>query len=188
MRPPVGSTRSPTPLVGSFSASSNTPSSPIRMGITTGSSPSPLTLHGYPHGAPNLLAPRRWTQLQDPSERALLVVRHSNFAGHFGEQSKPGSASAYTAILGDSLRFPNVADFARTLEKYPTPAVDPDPNPGDRKPGSLPLNVDLEVPTKDLLMRLLEFDPSRRLRSVRTLESIAFYKGYSFKDVKEKKV
>nr|XP_023027808.1 serine/threonine-protein kinase S6KL-like [Leptinotarsa decemlineata] len=72
--------------------------------------------------------------------------------------------------------------------KYPTPAVDPDPNPQDRKPGTLPLDVELDVASKDLLMRLLEFEPHKRLKSLRTLETIAFYKGYSFKDVREKKI
>lgn len=57
-----------------------------------------------------------------------------------------------------------------------------------KKPGSLPENVDLDVPSKDLLMRLLEIDPSKRLRSLRTLKTISFYKGYNFEAVKEKKV
>ena len=51
----------------------------------------------------------------------------------------------------------------------------------------LPENVVLDVPTKDLLLRLLEVDPTRRLRNLRTLETIAFYKNYNFKHVKEKK-
>ncbi|XP_028148616.2 serine/threonine-protein kinase S6KL isoform X1 [Diabrotica virgifera virgifera] len=72
--------------------------------------------------------------------------------------------------------------------KYPTPPVDPDPNPQDRKPGSLPEDVDLDVPCRDLLLRLLEVQPHKRLRSVRTLETIAFYKGYRFSEVKEKRV
>ncbi|KAJ8939130.1 hypothetical protein NQ318_010885 [Aromia moschata] len=73
--------------------------------------------------------------------------------------------------------------------EYPTPAVDPDPKAlADQKPGTLPSDVDVDVPSKDLLMRLLEIQPSRRLRSVRTLETIAFYKGFNFKDVMEKKI
>ncbi|GJQ88800.1 hypothetical protein Trydic_g14224, partial [Trypoxylus dichotomus] len=52
---------------------------------------------------------------------------------------------------------------------------------------SLPDGVELDLPSKDLLLRLLEIDPIRRLRSVRTLQGIAFYKGYNFEDVKRKK-
>ncbi|KAJ8931684.1 hypothetical protein NQ314_015400 [Rhamnusium bicolor] len=73
--------------------------------------------------------------------------------------------------------------------KYPTPAVDPNPNAvADQKPGTLPSGVELDLPSKDLLLRLLELQPSRRLRSIRTLETIAFYKGFSFKDVRERKI
>ncbi|XP_057661089.1 serine/threonine-protein kinase S6KL-like [Diorhabda carinulata] len=70
--------------------------------------------------------------------------------------------------------------------KYPIAAVDPDPNPQEKKPGSLPEDVDLDVQCKDLLMRLLELQPHKRLRSVRTLETIPFYKGYDFRIIKEK--
>ncbi|CAH1108502.1 unnamed protein product [Psylliodes chrysocephalus] len=72
--------------------------------------------------------------------------------------------------------------------EYPSPPVDSEPSPEERKPGSLPPNVDLDVPSRDLLLRLLQIDPKKRLRSVRTLETIAFYKGYSFLDVKEKRI
>lgn len=68
-------------------------------------------------------------------------------------------------------------------------ASDNDPKTeSTKKPGSLPEGLLLEVGVKDLLLRLLELDPSKRLRSLRTLQTIAFYKGFNFDDVKEKKV
>lgn len=57
-----------------------------------------------------------------------------------------------------------------------------------QKPGTLPTSVDLDVPSKDLLMRLLEIEPTKRLRSLRTLQTIAFYKDYNFDHVKEKMI
>lgn len=41
---------------------------------------------------------------------------------------------------------------------------------------------------RDLLNRLLDLDPQKRLRSLYALERIAMYKNYSFDDVKNKKV
>ncbi|KAK4874731.1 hypothetical protein RN001_014091 [Aquatica leii] len=49
-------------------------------------------------------------------------------------------------------------------------------------------DVFLEVPVRDLLLRLLEIDPTKRLRSIRTLQTIALYKGYNWDDVKTKKI
>lgn len=75
--------------------------------------------------------------------------------------------------------------------QYPTSAVASENDPKStisRKPGSLPDGVCLDVAVKDLLLRLLEVDPTKRLRSLRTLQTIAFYKGFDFEKVKEKKV
>lgn len=75
--------------------------------------------------------------------------------------------------------------------QYPTSAV---PSDNDamkdetKKPGSLPEGLVLDVAIKDLLLRLLEVDPTRRLRSLRTLQTIAFYKGFDFQKVRERKV
>lgn len=41
---------------------------------------------------------------------------------------------------------------------------------------------------KDLLRRLLDYDPKQRIRSMFKLQRIAFYMGYSFEDVKKKRV
>ncbi|KAG5864512.1 hypothetical protein JTB14_001896 [Gonioctena quinquepunctata] len=90
---PVGSTSSPTSLEGSFSGSSNTPSPPMRMGSTTGSTPPP---------------PRAGSYLGS----AFSVPMGSN-----PEQPKPGSASLVTDTLGDGPRSSNVADLVRTFEK-----------------------------------------------------------------------
>lgn len=57
-----------------------------------------------------------------------------------------------------------------------------------KTPPSLPHGVEMEVSAKDLLYRLLDVDPVKRLHSLRTLKNIAFYKGYSFADVYNKKV
>lgn len=41
---------------------------------------------------------------------------------------------------------------------------------------------------KDLLNRLLDYEPQDRIRSIFKLQRIAFYMGYNFDDVKKKKV
>ncbi|XP_076270437.1 ribosomal protein S6 kinase like isoform X2 [Rhynchophorus ferrugineus] len=46
-------------------------------------------------------------------------------------------------------------------------------------------NTLLNVPSRDLLLRLLDIDPKRRLRSIRKLETIAFYKGYNIEDARK---
>ncbi|KAF5282896.1 hypothetical protein FQR65_LT14173 [Abscondita terminalis] len=48
-------------------------------------------------------------------------------------------------------------------------------------------DVQVEMPPRDLLRRLLEIDPTKRLRSVRVLQTILLYKGYNWEDVKTKK-
>lgn len=48
--------------------------------------------------------------------------------------------------------------------------------------------MDLDGSARDLLQRLLQADPTKRLKSLRMLRHIAFYKGYDFEEVKEKKV
>ncbi|CAH1376084.1 unnamed protein product, partial [Tenebrio molitor] len=45
-----------------------------------------------------------------------------------------------------------------------------------------------DVGSRDLLLRLLHTQPTKRLRSLRTLQTIAFYKNFNFEDVKLKKV
>ncbi|XP_060523365.1 serine/threonine-protein kinase S6KL [Cylas formicarius] len=52
---------------------------------------------------------------------------------------------------------------------------------------SLPDDVELEAESRDLLRRLLEPVPNQRFRSVRALSTIAFYKGFKFDEVMEKK-
>lgn len=61
----------------------------------------------------------------------------------------------------------------------------------DTKTGSIKLPHEAEsLPNdcKDLLNRLLEFKPDHRIRSLFSLQRIAFYKGYNFDDVKKQKV
>lgn len=47
---------------------------------------------------------------------------------------------------------------------------------------------DCSVAARDLVGRLLEKDPRKRLRSLHSLQSIAFYMNFSFIDVRAKKV
>lgn len=46
----------------------------------------------------------------------------------------------------------------------------------------------LDMPSRDLLGRLLHIDPHQRLRSLYSLERIAMYKGYAIADVRRRKV
>ncbi|XP_017778207.1 PREDICTED: serine/threonine-protein kinase S6KL-like isoform X2 [Nicrophorus vespilloides] len=58
----------------------------------------------------------------------------------------------------------------------------------DARRAVLPTDVDLDHPSRDLLRRLLEMEPTKRLRSLRTLHTIAFYKDFSFEDVRNRKI
>ncbi|XP_066246705.1 serine/threonine-protein kinase S6KL [Euwallacea similis] len=51
----------------------------------------------------------------------------------------------------------------------------------------LPEGVFLDIPSRDLLLRLLEVQPQKRLHSVRALGTLAFYKGYDIEEVRGKK-
>lgn len=46
----------------------------------------------------------------------------------------------------------------------------------------------LPMDCRDLLLRLLEFSPERRIRSIFALQRIAFFMGFKFDDAKKKKV
>ncbi|XP_018574956.1 uncharacterized protein LOC108913815 [Anoplophora glabripennis] len=75
-----------------------------------------------------------------------------------------------------------------TEGNFPNSAVDPDSKViADQKSGILPSDIELDNSSRDLLLRLLELNPTRRLRSFRTLETIAFYKGFNFRNIKDKK-
>ena len=52
----------------------------------------------------------------------------------------------------------------------------------------LPSSVELSAASKDLLKRLLEYDPSKRLRALYALKRIAFFKDFSFDDVLSRRV
>ncbi|XP_045477451.1 serine/threonine-protein kinase S6KL isoform X2 [Harmonia axyridis] len=72
--------------------------------------------------------------------------------------------------------------------KFPQTLDPSGQNKENRKPGSLPEEVELDPPSRDLLQRLLEIDPKKRLRSLRSLTTIAFFKGYDFQKVKMKSI
>lgn len=46
----------------------------------------------------------------------------------------------------------------------------------------------LPIDCKDLLIRLLEFKPERRIRSIFALQRIAFFMNFNFDDVRKRKV
>lgn len=78
--------------------------------------------------------------------------------------------------------------------KLPTSFTLPDLKSVNTKPlanGSIRLPVDcatLPADAQDLLHRLLEFNPDRRIRSIFALQRIAFFMGFNFDDAKKKKV
>lgn len=49
-------------------------------------------------------------------------------------------------------------------------------------------SVTLPIECKDLLNRLLEYKPERRIRSIFGLQRIAFFMHFNFDDVRKKKV
>ncbi|XP_068915324.1 serine/threonine-protein kinase S6KL isoform X4 [Tenebrio molitor] len=69
--------------------------------------------------------------------------------------------------------------------KYPS--TETDSGGEEMKMVRLPRKVP-DVGSRDLLLRLLHTQPTKRLRSLRTLQTIAFYKNFNFEDVKLKKV
>ncbi|RZC39643.1 hypothetical protein BDFB_007922, partial [Asbolus verrucosus] len=70
---------------------------------------------------------------------------------------------------------------------YPSTGPDSAPEDADGRAVELPQH-DLDVPSRDLLLRLLRVQPSARLRSLRALQTIAFYKGFDFEEVRQKRV
>lgn len=74
--------------------------------------------------------------------------------------------------------------------QYPTPVVSESAQcrMDYKRAGSLPDGHNLDVKSKDLLLRLLEIDPTKRLRSIRVLQTLGFYMGFDFEELKLKKV
>lgn len=67
------------------------------------------------------------------------------------------------------------------------------PQCNDRKSSQGSVRLPIEYSTlpsdgQDLLLRLLEFHPERRIRSIFSLQRIAFFMGFNFDDAKKKKV
>jgi len=54
--------------------------------------------------------------------------------------------------------------------------------------GILPANADISPAARDLLKRLLQPDPRLRLRTLLSLQRIAFYMGYNIQNYMLKKV
>lgn len=64
-----------------------------------------------------------------------------------------------------------------------------DEKPENDKTSILPEEAkSLNPESRDLLMRLLEINPKLRIKSLLALGRIAFFKGFNFEDVKNKKV
>lgn len=55
-------------------------------------------------------------------------------------------------------------------------------------PGILPANADISPAARDLLKRLLQPEPRLRLRTLLSLQRIAFYMGYDIQSYMLKKV
>ena len=78
-----------------------------------------------------------------------------------------------------------VDDAGATLEGS---KVEPTVGLSLKPPSVLLEGVPLNHQSKDLLMRLLEAKPECRLRSIFQLQRIAMFMGFSFEDVRKKKV
>lgn len=80
------------------------------------------------------------------------------------------------------------------VPKIPTSTTLPDLKSSNTKPlvnASIRLPIEcttLPAGGQDLLHRLLEFNPDRRIRSMFSLQRIAFFMGFNFDDAKKKKV
>lgn len=78
--------------------------------------------------------------------------------------------------------------------KIPPSTTLPDLKSSNIKPlDSASVRLPIECATlpadgRDLLNRLLEFKPDRRIRSLFSLQRIAFFMGFNFDDAKKKKV
>lgn len=79
--------------------------------------------------------------------------------------------------------------------KIPTSITLPDLKSSNNKPldSDAKIRLPIECTTlpadgRDLLNRLLEFHPDRRIRSLFSLQRIAFFMGFNFDDAKKKKV
>ncbi|XP_018323888.1 serine/threonine-protein kinase S6KL [Agrilus planipennis] len=77
------------------------------------------------------------------------------------------------------------------LGQFPVSAVANENNEKSdnrKKPGTLPDDIFIDNASKDLLLRLLEVDPTKRLRSLRVMKTIAFFKGFNFEAIEAKQV
>lgn len=78
--------------------------------------------------------------------------------------------------------------------KIPSSTTLPDLKSSNTKPlgnGSIRFPIEyatLPADGQDLLHRLLEFNPDQRIRSIFSLQRIAFFMGFNFNDAKKKKV
>lgn len=85
-----------------------------------------------------------------------------------------------------------VQDEYNRLPLSPTlPTLKPEGDDRKSSQGSVRLPVEYSIlPSdgQDLLNRLLEFRPERRIRSIFALQRIAFFMGFNFDDAKKKKV
>lgn len=82
-------------------------------------------------------------------------------------------------------RFVCIYSFNLYIYLFQYPTIDLDLQQETRV--NLP-DFDLSLQCKDLLLRLLEIEPSKRLRSLRTLQTISFFHKFDFEEIKERKV
>ena len=73
-------------------------------------------------------------------------------------------------------------------ELLPADKIAPDELDRANVPGILSTNADISPAARDLLKRLLQPDPRLRLRTLLSLQRIAFYMGYNIQSYMLKKV
>lgn len=93
------------------------------------------------------------------------------------------------------MRLDETRDSSQQASEYSSPQTMPQTSPEVEFRCVLPeldsstlTNSSYDRSGRDLLTRLLEPNPQQRLRSLYSLERIAFYKDYHLNDVKRKKV
>lgn len=111
------------------------------------------------------------------------------------ESAMPTSSSIPTSIYDctdDSRASYELATGESTMPLSPTlPHLKSESLERESPKGSVRLPVEystLPSDGQDLLVRLLEFNPERRIRSIFALQRIAFFMGFNLDDARKKKV
>ncbi|KYQ51374.1 hypothetical protein ALC60_09540 [Trachymyrmex zeteki] len=111
--------------------------------------------------------------------RSVAIVSKSTTAKD-AEKSRVEELIAGTTIL---LQYPSTL----SSELLPADRIARDELDRANVPGILPAKADISPAAKDLLKRLLQPDPRLRLRTLLSLQRIAFYMGYDIQSYMLKK-